>query len=93
MSAGRQSGCEHRPRVRSRSNAAIEATAWQRPGYGITKSGSNTLVLAASNTYSGTTTINSGILQLGTGTADGSVAGNIVNNAALVLEPGHDRNP
>ena len=56
-------------------------------GYGISINGSSTVVLAASNTYSGTTTVNSGVLQLGNGTANGSVAGNIVNNALLVLEP------
>ena len=56
-------------------------------GYGITTSGSGTLVLLASNTYTGATTIGSGTLQLGNGSVDGSVAGNIVNNSALVLQP------
>jgi fibronectin-binding autotransporter adhesin len=56
-------------------------------GYGLTLSGSSSVVLTGSNTYSGTTTINSGVLQLGTGTADGSVAGNIVNNTVLSLQP------
>src|SRR5208283_4779808 len=39
-----------------------------------------------SSTYSGPTTVNGGALQLGDGTSghDGSIAGNIVNNAALV---------
>ena len=44
-----------------------------------------TLTLATSNSYSGGTTISGGTLQLGDGAIQGSVAGNIVNNAALVV--------
>jgi len=56
------------------------------PALSLTKLGPNTLTLTAANTYTGRTTISGGTLQLGDGTAghDGSVAGNIVNNAALV---------
>ncbi|MGA2253320.1 MAG: autotransporter-associated beta strand repeat-containing protein, partial [Thermoguttaceae bacterium] len=52
----------------------------------LAKVGPNTLTLTGSNTYSGLTTISAGTLQLGDGTAshDGSIAGNILNNAALV---------
>ena len=56
-------------------------------GYGITLTGSSTVVLAAANTFGGTTTISGGTLELGSGAANGSVAGNIVNNAALVFAP------
>jgi len=52
----------------------------------LTKLGSGTLTLTASSTYSGGTTITAGTLQLGDGTSgkDGSLLGNITNNAALV---------
>ncbi|MQT14515.1 hypothetical protein F0357_18030 [Rhizobiales bacterium Sp-1] len=51
----------------------------------LTKQGAGTLTLTANNTYTGTTTISAGTLQLGNGGNTGSVAGNIVDNAALVL--------
>ncbi|MGO9113326.1 MAG: beta strand repeat-containing protein, partial [Thermoguttaceae bacterium] len=52
----------------------------------LTKLGPNALTLTAANTYSGLTTVSGGTLQLGDGTQgdDGSIAGKIVNNAALV---------
>jgi len=52
----------------------------------LTKLGANTLVLTGSNTYSGNTTVSGGTLQLGDGKPghDGSLAGSIVDNAALV---------
>ena len=44
------------------------------------------LTLAGSNTYTGGTTLSGGTLQLGDGQSNnGSVAGNIVNNAALIF--------
>jgi autotransporter-associated beta strand protein len=53
---------------------------------GLAKLGTGTLVLTAANAYTGDTTISTGTLQLGDGTAnDGSVAGNIIDNAALVF--------
>jgi len=53
---------------------------------GLTKVGAGALTLAASNTYQGTTTVSTGTLQLGDGlSSNGSVAGNIVNNATLVF--------
>ncbi|MGW6781037.1 autotransporter outer membrane beta-barrel domain-containing protein [Brucella pseudogrignonensis] len=53
----------------------------------LTKTGDGTLVLTAQNSYSGGTTIAAGTLQLGDGTTghDGSIIGNIVNNASLVV--------
>ncbi|MGA2259080.1 MAG: autotransporter-associated beta strand repeat-containing protein, partial [Thermoguttaceae bacterium] len=52
----------------------------------LTKLGANTLTLTGSNTYTGLTTVSGGTLQLGDGTPghDGSIAGNIANNASLV---------
>lgn len=44
----------------------------------LTKTGGSPLILAADNTYPGTTTISSGALQLGTGTNAGWVAGNLI---------------
>ncbi|HXR04321.1 MAG TPA: autotransporter-associated beta strand repeat-containing protein, partial [Verrucomicrobiae bacterium] len=50
----------------------------------LTKSGPGTWVLTATNTYSGGTTISSGVLQVGNGGGTGSLGtGNITNNGAL----------
>ena len=51
---------------------------------GLIKSGPGVLVLSATNTYLGATTISAGTLQLGDGAAaNGSVAGNIQDNASF----------
>lgn len=52
----------------------------------VTQAGSGTLVFSGDNTYAGNTSITSGTLQLGTGGTTGSVAGNIANAAALVID-------
>ena len=52
------------------------------PGVGLTKTGSELLVLSGVNTYSGTTTINAGTLLVN---APGSLAGPVVVNAGGTL--------
>ena len=49
----------------------------------LTKAGGGALTLSGDNTYTGETTITSGLLAIGAGGTSGSVAGNIVNNGAL----------
>ena len=52
----------------------------------LTKDGGATLVLTSDNSYSGGTTINTGILQIGNGGASGSVGtGPVLDDAALVF--------
>jgi fibronectin-binding autotransporter adhesin len=45
------------------------------------------LVLTGANTYTGGTTINAGTLQLGDGTTNGSIIGNVTNNSVLAFNP------
>src|SRR5271157_5752833 len=52
----------------------------------VTVAGPGTVILTAANTYTGGTTISSGILQLGNGGTVGSVVGAIVNNGTLALD-------
>ncbi|MCW6528634.1 autotransporter-associated beta strand repeat-containing protein [Sphingomonas sp. MMSM20] len=51
----------------------------------LTKTGGGTLTLTANNSYAGLTTISGGTLQIGNGGATGSIAGNVLNNSALVF--------
>lgn len=59
-------------------------------GYSITKTGSGTLQLSGNSTYSGTTTISEGILQLASGTwttgqpLGSTTSGTIVNSGAVL---------
>lgn len=54
---------------------------------GLVKLGGNTLILTGTNTFTGTTKVLGGTLQLGNDTLTGSVAGNIENNSTLVFSP------
>jgi fibronectin-binding autotransporter adhesin len=51
----------------------------------LLKDGNGTLTLTNANLYTGTTTVSAGTLQLGDGTTNGSIAGNITNNATLAF--------
>ena len=51
----------------------------------LTQAGPGTLVLTGANTYTGGTTVAGGTLQIGNGGAAGSIAGNVVDNAALAF--------
>ena len=70
--------------VFNRSNALTYAGLISGTGT-VTKIGAGTLTLTGDNTYTGATTISAGTLSLGNGGTTGSVAGNIVDNAALVF--------
>jgi len=55
-------------------------------GGSLMMSGAGTLILTAANTYTGSTTISSGTLQLGNGGTGGSVIGNIADNGTLAFD-------
>ncbi|MFC5392892.1 autotransporter domain-containing protein [Bosea vestrisii] len=63
--------------------AANPVTGWN--GTSLTKAGAGTLILTATNTYSGGTTISGGTLQIGNGGTTGSILGDVVNNGQLVF--------
>jgi fibronectin-binding autotransporter adhesin len=53
---------------------------------GLIKTGSGTLMLTATNTYSGGTTISAGTLQIGNGGTSGSITGNVTDNGTLAFD-------
>lgn len=57
---------------------------------GLDKADGGTLVLTATNTYAGATTISQGTLQLGDGGTTGSISGNVTNNATLAFNRADD---
>lgn len=61
------------------SGGAISGTG------GLTKIGDGTIVVTNDLNYSGDTTISVGTLQIGNGTASGSIVGNITNSGTLVF--------
>ena len=54
-------------------------------GAAVQQNGTGTTILTAPNTYTGGTTIDAGILQLGDGGTTGSIVGNVVDNATLAF--------
>jgi autotransporter-associated beta strand protein len=71
----------------SSSNLTISATVSGGTG-SLTKDGAGNLILTHVNTFSGATNVFAGTLQLGDGTNNGGVGGNILNNAAVVFNSG-----
>jgi outer membrane autotransporter protein len=51
----------------------------------LTKQGAGTLILSGNNGYAGGTTIAAGVLQLGDGSASGSILGNVADNGTLAF--------
>jgi autotransporter-associated beta strand protein len=51
----------------------------------LVQNGSGTTILTANNTYTGTTTVNTGTLQLGNGNTTGSILGNVFNNGTFAI--------
>jgi len=56
----------------------------------LTKSGTGTLIITGDGSFIGTTTIAAGTLQIGNGGTTGSISGDIVNNAHLVINRSDD---
>ncbi|WP_322517777.1 autotransporter domain-containing protein [Rhodopseudomonas palustris] len=54
--------------------------------FALVKTGTGTLTLTGNNFYSGGTTISGGTLQLGNGGLNGSIIGDIINNATLAVD-------
>jgi autotransporter-associated beta strand protein len=52
----------------------------------VTKDGAGTLILAGTASHTGGTTIAAGTLQLGNGGATGTLAGNVIDNGAFVID-------
>jgi fibronectin-binding autotransporter adhesin len=66
------------------ANVITDSTGTGGGAVGVAKLGSGMLIFAGANTYTGPTTVSSGTLQIGAAGHNGSVVGNIVNNASLV---------
>ncbi|MEI4505950.1 autotransporter-associated beta strand repeat-containing protein [Sphingopyxis sp. CCNWLW253] len=58
-------------------------------GGAFVKNGTGLMILTANNGYTGGTTVNAGILQVGSGTA-GSIQGDVVNNAQIAFARSDD---
>ena len=63
---------------------ASGGTGGNTGSWGLLLDGAGTLTLAAADSYSGGTTIEGGALQLGYGSSDGSIAGNVNDHGTFV---------
>jgi autotransporter-associated beta strand protein len=52
----------------------------------LTTKGAASLILTGANTYTGGTTISNGVLQIGNGGTSGSIAGDVTDNALLLID-------
>jgi autotransporter-associated beta strand protein/T5SS/PEP-CTERM-associated repeat protein len=59
-------------------------------GSTLEKLGGGTLILAADNTYDGTTTVSGGRLEIGAGGTAGAIAGDLVTNATVAFNRSDD---
>jgi autotransporter-associated beta strand protein len=56
----------------------------------LKQAGTGSLILTGANTYTGNTSISSGMLQLGNGGTTGSISGDVIDNGALVFNRSDD---
>lgn len=66
-----------------------QTTIWAKEvsgSIGLVKDGPGTLILTGTNSYTGGTKINDGILQIGYGDTTGSITGDVVDNAVLAFD-------
>lgn len=70
--------------VALRDQSPNAALGWD--GRSLTKAGQGTLILTGDSIYTGDTTIQSGVLQIGNDGTTGSVLGDIVNHGTLIFQ-------
>ncbi len=75
--------------VFKRSDAVIHSGAVSGTGW-LFQAGSGTLTLTGNSTFSGTTGVSAGTLQIGNGGTTGAVAGNIINDSYLIFNRSND---